>query len=67
MSGATEENAGTARPDAKALQAFVDEKWDREIVPALTEYIAIPAKSPAFDAEWVAHGYIDQVVRNAVR
>jgi acetylornithine deacetylase/succinyl-diaminopimelate desuccinylase-like protein len=53
--------------DAGALQAFVDDKWDREIVPALTEYIAIPAKSPAFDADWVAHGHIDQVVRNAVR
>ncbi|CAM5211704.1 Acetylornithine deacetylase/succinyl-diaminopimelate desuccinylase-like protein OS=Castellaniella defragrans OX=75697 GN=HNR28_001197 PE=4 SV=1 [Castellaniella defragrans] len=54
------------RPDGPALQAFVDEKWDREIVPALTDYITIPAKSPAFDADWVAHGYIDQVVRNAV-
>ncbi|HEX7387684.1 MAG TPA: M20 family metallopeptidase [Castellaniella sp.] len=54
------------QPDGVALQAFIDEKWDDEIVPALTDYIAIPAKSPAFDADWVAHGYIDQVVLNAV-
>lgn len=60
-------NGSAGHLDAGALQTFVDDKWDREIVPALTEYIAIPAKSPAFDADWVAHGYIDQVVRNAVR
>ena len=38
--------------DPKALQAFVDDKWDNEIIPALTDYIAVPAKSPAFDADW---------------
>lgn len=38
--------------DPDALQAFVDDKWDNEIIPALTDYIAIPAKSPAFDADW---------------
>ena len=31
----------------------------------LTEYIAIPAKSPGFDPDWVQHGYIETVVRNA--
>ncbi|PLC51820.1 peptidase M20 [Pollutimonas subterranea] len=51
--------------DANALQAFVDEKWDREIVPALTDYIAVPAKSPAFDPDWARNGYIDSVVRDA--
>ena len=29
-----------------------DDKWDNEIIPALTDYIAVPAKSPAFDADW---------------
>ena len=32
---------------------------------ALTDYIAIPAKSPMFDADWQKHGYIDRVVRDA--
>ena len=36
--------------------------WDREIVPALTDYIRIPNKSPAFDPEWEAHGYMDKAV-----
>ncbi|MER1940171.1 M20 family metallopeptidase [Castellaniella sp. FW104-16D08] len=51
--------------DAAALQGFVDEQWDREITPALQRYIAVPAKSPAFDADWQAHGFIGQVVRDA--
>ncbi len=33
-----------------------------EIVPALTDYIRIPNKSPAFDPEWESHGHMDKVV-----
>lgn len=51
--------------DRGALAAFVEQKWDDEIVPALTDYIAIPAKSPAFDADWVEHGYLERVVADA--
>ncbi|MES2102603.1 MAG: M20 family metallopeptidase [Pseudomonadota bacterium] len=54
-----------AKLDPKALQAFVDGKWDKEIVPNLTKYIEIPAKSPMFDAAWEQNGYIDKVVRDA--
>jgi acetylornithine deacetylase/succinyl-diaminopimelate desuccinylase-like protein len=43
----------------------VSEQWDRDIVRQLTQYIAIPAKSPGFDKDWAAHGYIETVVRNA--
>ena len=32
--------------------------WDDAIVPALTEYIRIPAKPPHFDKEWEAHVHI---------
>ncbi|TDM06840.1 MAG: peptidase M20 [Ideonella sp. MAG2] len=52
-------------PDAQQLAAFVDEAWAQRILPCLTEYIAIPAKSPMFDADWEAHGLIDKVVRDA--
>ena len=53
-------------PDAtRALAAFANAAWDREIVPAITHYIAIPAKSPMFDADWAQHGYLDRVVRDA--
>ncbi len=54
------------QPDeASALAAFADRTWDDEIVPALTQYIAIPAKSPMFDASWAAHGHVERVVRDA--
>ena len=41
--------------------------WDDAIVPALVEYIRIPAKSPHFDREWRSHGYIDDAVRLAAQ
>ena len=49
--------------DAPALERYVDGKWDGDIVPRLVEYIAIPNKSPMFDADWVKHGYMDDAVR----
>ena len=48
--------------DTKSTTAFVDETWNRSIVPALTEYIRIPNKSPAFDPEWKKHGHMDRAV-----
>src|SRR5574341_538537 len=36
--------------------------WDEAIVPALVEYIRIPAKSPHFDKDWAQHGYIEAAV-----
>ena len=54
------------QPDeALALGAYADRRWDEAIVPALTDYIGVPAKSPMFDAEWQAHGHLERVVRDA--
>src|SRR5687767_9893318 len=54
------------QPDeSTALAAFAARTWDEEIVPALTDYIAVPAKSPMFDADWQKNGYIERVVRDA--
>src|SRR5881394_901715 len=41
---------------------YVQKAWDGDIIPALTEYIRIPAKSPMFDAQWAEHGHIDRAV-----
>jgi acetylornithine deacetylase/succinyl-diaminopimelate desuccinylase-like protein len=51
--------------DSVKLREFVDQKWNDEIVPALTDYIAVPAKSPMFDADWARHGFIERVVTDA--
>lgn len=48
--------------DHDRTRAFVQRAWDGDIVPALTEYIRIPAKSPMFDAKWAEHGHIDRAV-----
>ena len=61
-------NAPTLKPEAGALariSAYANEAWDQRIVPALTDYIAVPAKSPMFDAQWAEHGLLDRVVRDA--
>jgi acetylornithine deacetylase/succinyl-diaminopimelate desuccinylase-like protein len=51
--------------DSAAVLSQVTEQWDRDIVRQLTDYIAIPAKSPGFDADWQQHGLLETVVRNA--
>ncbi|MBQ0960344.1 M20 family metallopeptidase [Ideonella sp. 4Y11] len=51
--------------DPALLGEFVDTAWRERIVPQLVDYIAVPAKSPMFDADWSAHGLIDRVVRDA--
>jgi acetylornithine deacetylase/succinyl-diaminopimelate desuccinylase-like protein len=48
--------------DVAKLSLSVDRTWDQEILPALDAYIRIPSKSPAFDADWAGHGFMDQAV-----
>ncbi|WP_058616102.1 M20/M25/M40 family metallo-hydrolase [Tepidimonas taiwanensis] len=51
--------------DPAAVRQRVDERWQRDILPALHRYIEVPAKSPMFDADWVAHGHLERVLRDA--
>jgi len=48
-----------------ALAEGIARQWDAEIVPRLTEYVRIPAKSPHFDAQWESHGHIESAIRLA--
>ncbi|MBN6149495.1 M20 family metallopeptidase [Xanthomonas sp. AmX2] len=48
--------------DSAKIDRFLSEKWDDDIVPQLVDYIRIPNKSPMFDTDWVAHGYMDDAV-----
>jgi acetylornithine deacetylase/succinyl-diaminopimelate desuccinylase-like protein len=68
LSGSVQDSTQDTRQiDHDALAAFVERKWHDEIVPALTDYIAIPAKSPAFDPDWAQHGYLERVIRDAAQ
>jgi acetylornithine deacetylase/succinyl-diaminopimelate desuccinylase-like protein len=54
------------QPDeATALARYADQRWDEALVPLLTDYIGVPAKSPMFDADWQTNGHIERVVRDA--
>lgn len=49
--------------DFAKTAAFMNGIWDDEIIPALSDYIRIPNKSPAFDPDWEAHGHMEKVVQ----
>lgn len=44
--------------DRAGADALIAELWADELIPRLTEYITIPALSPAFDPDWEANGHI---------
>jgi acetylornithine deacetylase/succinyl-diaminopimelate desuccinylase-like protein len=48
--------------DVVKTRKFVDQCWGDEVIPTLVEYIKIPNKSPSFDPDWAAHGYMDDAV-----
>jgi acetylornithine deacetylase/succinyl-diaminopimelate desuccinylase-like protein len=48
--------------DIAKTKKSIDQCWNDEIVPTLVDYIRIPNKSPAFDPDWAAHGFMDEAV-----
>ena len=51
--------------DNKKTAEFVNQVWDDSIIPELCDYIKVPNKSPMFDPDWEAHGYMDRSRRHA--
>jgi acetylornithine deacetylase/succinyl-diaminopimelate desuccinylase-like protein len=45
-----------------SLAEFMERIWEDDILPTLTDYIAIPNKSPAFDPDWAKNGHMDKAV-----
>ncbi|PYO54965.1 MAG: peptidase M20, partial [Candidatus Rokuibacteriota bacterium] len=48
--------------DETATRRYVQRTWEESVIPALTEYVRIPAKSPMFDPAWKEHGHLDRAV-----
>lgn len=48
--------------DTSILQDDIEQRWQHSVLPELVEYIKIPNKSPLFDPDWAAHGYMDTAV-----
>ncbi len=51
--------------NAAQAQAQINQTWDDDIVHRLKDYIQIPAKSPMFDPNWAANGFIDTALWDA--
>ena len=51
--------------DTNQLQQDISRQWDADIVPQLIEYVKLPAKSPGFDRDWAAHGFLDAAIEQA--
>jgi acetylornithine deacetylase/succinyl-diaminopimelate desuccinylase-like protein len=49
--------------DAKRLSQFITRVWDDSIIDRLSAYVRIPNKSPMFDPQWEAHGYMEQAMQ----
>ncbi len=47
---------------ADAARAQCERTWEEEILPTLTDYIAIPNKSPAYEADWAEKGHMERAV-----
>src|SRR5210317_202095 len=48
--------------DNKKTAAFVNDLWDKEIIPEISEYIKVPNKSPIFDPDWEQNGHMEKAV-----
>jgi acetylornithine deacetylase/succinyl-diaminopimelate desuccinylase-like protein len=46
----------------EATAKWVEEQFDKSIVPTLVEYIKIPNKSAMFDPDWKKNGHVDRAV-----
>ncbi|HEX9258858.1 MAG TPA: M20/M25/M40 family metallo-hydrolase, partial [Acidimicrobiales bacterium] len=47
--------------DAQLLQ-HVNDTWERDVLPTLTDYITIPNVSPVFEADWETLGHMRRAV-----
>ena len=49
--------------NAEQARRSVARFWDEQALPAMIDYIRIPNKSPAFDADWAARGHMEQATQ----
>ena len=47
--------------------SWIERTWEESVVPALAEYIRIPARSPHFDPAWREHGHLERAVQHLPR
>ena len=58
-------NAPVPNLNTTQVLSSVTKAWDEDLVGQLSDYIEIPAKSPAFDPNWQKAGYLETVLQRA--
>lgn len=48
--------------DFSALHRFIERRWQDDLLPVLSDYIAIPCQSPAFEPDWAERGHMQRAV-----
>lgn len=49
--------------DFQHLKRFIEDRWAMSVLPTLTEYIAIPCVSPAFEPDWGMKGHMAEACK----
>ncbi|WP_199440516.1 M20/M25/M40 family metallo-hydrolase [Umezawaea beigongshangensis] len=50
--------------DRSALTSTVRGLWEDDVLPSLSDLVAIPALSPAFDPDWADNGQLDAAIEH---
>lgn len=50
--------------DIPSAKQWIETFWQQEVMDSLAEYVRIPNKSPHFDPDWEANGYMEQAVQH---
>jgi acetylornithine deacetylase/succinyl-diaminopimelate desuccinylase-like protein len=58
------QDRGVADVDRAILTSTVRTLWEQDILPGLSDLVAIPAVSEAFDPEWAANGHLAAAVEH---
>lgn len=51
----------------QSIQPTINFYWQDSALKALSEFISLPAKSPAFDTQWEAHEFLKKACQNAAK
>ena len=46
-----------------SVNSFIDDVWEREVMPTMLEYIRIPNVSAVFEANWEELGHMERAVQ----
>jgi acetylornithine deacetylase/succinyl-diaminopimelate desuccinylase-like protein len=64
LARSTPDDGNIAWVDTAALRTTVNQTWDSDILPSLSDLVRIPAVSKVFDADWATSGHLDKAAEH---